>query len=42
VKRRATAVAGLLPDMPHLNVDPGVVVTEVKRAIRSVRTRLGA
>jgi hypothetical protein len=39
VKRRASKVAGMLPDLPRLGVEPGVIV---KRTIRKVRARLGA
>jgi hypothetical protein len=30
----------MLPDMPHLGVDPIVVVKGMRRAIRRVRARL--
>ena len=39
VKRRASKVAGMLPDLSRLSVEPGVIV---KRTIRKVRARLGA
>jgi hypothetical protein len=39
VKRRASKVPGMLPDLPRLGVEPGVIV---RRTIRKVRARLGA
>ena len=39
VKRRASKVADMLPDLPRLRVEPGMMV---KRTIRKVRARIGA
>jgi hypothetical protein len=40
VKKQAGRLSGMLPDMPHLGVDPIVVVKGMRRAIRRVRARL--
>ena len=40
VTKQAGRLSGMLPDMPHLGVDPIGVVKGMRRAIRSVRSRL--